>query len=416
MNDFDIEIVDHNHTTGCLHTQVEFGSAVEFQGVGSGSGFTQAGVQVAGGTLGVNSTLNAATATVAAGAVLRGTGTIGGALTVAGTLFPGDVSSTLTNAPKGTLTANSADFSVNGGTLRSRVWLKDATHAEADNLTLATPAANALKLDGTSKLDLRVQTPGGVVVVNNLDVEIVHGGDAANNTYSAGFGSLTLSYGASVSNMSVLYVNKSFVPNTGDTVNVVATQVANQPPTPPLGANSFNRIFVRFNNSVTPITVESFAAKRDGAGVLIEWALVSEYRNAGLNRWRRDLNEAENAWAKVNATLVPGRIPNPDAKTYRFYDWAGAGDCEYRLESVDIAGVRAYQSRVVKISAIDGVPLSQITPQAVEAALDAGSAERTTARGSYLTRRLAEAQRIRASALIDGASPALTAKITRISQ
>ena len=386
---------------------------------GDGSGFTQGGLTLSGGTLGVNSLVNASGGFIASGTALRGTGTLAGAVSVRGMVFPGDVSSTLTNAPKGTLTVNSADFSVNSGTLRARVWLKDATHVEADKLVIGTTATTALTLDATSTLDLRVQVPTGVVVVNNLDVEIVHGGDAANNTYSAGFGNLILSAGAGVTNMTVLYVNKSFAPNTGDTTNIVATQLPNQAPTA-IGANSYNRVFVRFNNSVTPITVDAFSAAQEGAGVVLEWKLISEYQNAGFNIWRREVSD-ENSWTKVNSTLIPGRITHTGAKTYRVCDWPAAGSYEYRLESISIDGVSGRFAKLAPVT-VDRLSVApkRVTPLGFDAALSGAQEARAAERGAALSARL-EAQQAQANSprnapagsIFTGAQP-LAAKIARV--
>lgn len=373
---------------------------------GDGSGFTLGSISLNSGVLGINSPVNAASAVVSAGTTLRGTGAIRGAVTVNGAVFPGDVSSTLTNAPKGMLTLNSADFSVNSGTLTSRVWLTDATHVEADNLTLTTVAATALKLDNTSTLDLRVQVPQGVVVVHNLDGEIVHG-DAGSNLFSAGFGNLIVSYGAGVTNMKVLYVNKNFTPNAGDTANIVATQLPNQSPIPAITPNSYNRIFVRFNNSVTLARVESFTARAEGAGTVLEWNMMAEYQNAGFNIWRRDAGNSSSAWTKVNTTLIAGRMTNPDSKVYRLYDWAGSGPREYRLESINIQGIGEYYSHVAPVSAnaVEDVP-NPVGDDGLDAAATSIQGEISQGRGALLSRRLAQRRTER--------SPLLSARITRV--
>jgi len=354
---------------------------------GDASGFTGS-VTLNGGLLCVNSTLNAPTITTASGTTLRGTGTVNSAVTIKGMLYPGDVSSILTSDPKGTLTASSADFSINGGTLRARVKLLDATHAEADLLTLTSTSASGLTLDATSQLDLRVQVPAGVTVANNADVEIVQGGDPLNNLYSAGFGTVSLSYGASVTNMSILYVSKDFVPNSGDTIHVVSTQIAGGAPAPAIGANSYNRIFVRFNNSVTPVTVDAFRAAPDGAGVLLVWHTASEFQNVGFNVWRRSVQSNEQ-WTHVNTALIPGRITNHDAKTYRWYDWNAAESAEYRLESVDVHGVRSYYPQLVNAGFDRNSPLISASADGVATAIDSLSERKSSERGARLAQKLA---------------------------
>ncbi len=40
------------------------------------------------------------------------------------------------------------------------------------------------------------------------------------------------------------------------------------------------------------MTVEAFAAKVEGAGVLVTWNCVSEFQNAGFNVYRREMTSA----------------------------------------------------------------------------------------------------------------------------
>ncbi len=88
--------------------------------------------------------------------------------------------------------------------------------------------------------------------------------------------------------------------------------------------------------AVSPVTVDSFAVRAEGSGVLISWNCVSEYQNAGFNVYRRAVESSE--WAKVNPALIAGRVTNPEAKMYSLYDWASAGRFEYKLESISIQG------------------------------------------------------------------------------
>ncbi|HLX61614.1 MAG TPA: C25 family cysteine peptidase, partial [Planctomycetota bacterium] len=315
-----------------------------------------------------------------------------------------------------------------GGTLRERVWLKDSTHAEADNLTLASTLTTALKLDGTSTLDLRVQVAS--VTVSKLDVEIVHGGDAANNLYSAGFGNVTLTYGSNVTNMSVLYVNKNFVLNSGDSVNIVSTQLPGQAPSPAIGPNSYNRIVVRFDNAVTPATVDSFTAQAQGAGVLLEWELVSEFQNAGFNVYRRKAGGGRRkegrGWERANSALIAGRITHAGAKTYRFYDWAGRGTFEYRLECVDIRGVPEHYSRLAACCVDDDEGLNAVGLHAVLASVEGLQAVERGARlvtltanaaplrSRFLERPLVETQDGAANSAFAERKAAMRAKTTRV--
>jgi len=358
---------------------------------GSGAGFSVGSIYITGGTLGVNSPVNAAGVTVYPAGTLRGTGTLPGLVSVRGLLFPGDVSSVLNTAPKGTLSVGGADFSANAGTLAARVWLTDATHVEADNLTITSAALNAFKADATSTLNLRVQIPTGVVVVSNLDVEIVHGGDMVNNTYSSGFGNLQVAFSGGSTNLTVLYVNKNFTPNSGDTANIVASQLPNQAPNPPIAPNSYNRIFVRFNNSVMLARVVNFNAKMAGAGIFLDWTLTSEHENAGFNVWRRDTGVPSNQWKKINPALIPGRITHSDPKTYRLYDWDGNEASEYRLECVDMKGMGEYFSTTHPVDWASAP--SALHDDELAAALASVQTEKSVTRAADLTRAFVDAER-----------------------
>ncbi len=109
---------------------------------------------------------------------------------------------------------------------------------------------------------------------------------------------------------------------------------------PTLGANigNWDTVVIQFldNSAVTPVTLDGFAARAEGAGVALSWTAVSEFKNAGFNVYRRAIES--NEWVRVNPTLITGRITNPDAKHYAFCDWAEPGIYDYKLESVGIDG------------------------------------------------------------------------------
>ncbi len=287
---------------------------------------------VNGGTLNLLGTNNSSAVQLAAGTMLRGTGTLSnGGVTFAGpaTVFPGDATqSALTNGPKGNLTVNSADFST-GGTLKIRVQSTGPGGAAAADAL--TPAA--LTLGGTSTLELHVQNPSGTY--NQQDAVIVNGSlQGANNLFSSAFNFINVSApspSSQLSGLTILYVTTSFVPNSTPTndPSVVATQdltgaVTGNP------AAGYNSIYVRFDgNAVTPVTLDSFSAKFEGAGVAVRWTCVSEFQNAGFNVYRQAIDGGD--WVKVNASLIAGRITHPDAKTYSLYDWAAPGVYHYKL-------------------------------------------------------------------------------------
>ncbi len=65
---------------------------------------------------------------------------------------------------------------------------------------------------------------------------------------------------------------------------------------PPLYIN------VNFGGAVAPVKIDAFSATSQGAGVLVEWTAVSEFRNAGFNIYRRAETTAD--WTRVNSTLI----------------------------------------------------------------------------------------------------------------
>jgi len=104
----------------------------------------------------------------------------------------------------------------------------------------------------------------------------------------------------------------------------------------PGGYNQVDLLFT--GNSVTPVTVDSFSAHTEGAGVRLAWHCASEFQNAGFNVYRCTADE--NDWTRINPVLIAGRLSNPDAKMYQFYHWTEPGAYRYKLESVSVAGER----------------------------------------------------------------------------
>ena len=110
-------------------------------------------------------------------------------------------------------------------------------------------------------------------------------------------------------------------------------------------------VTVTLTGSVTPVTVDAFTAKSQGAGTLLSWNCVSEYQNAGFNIYRSTVQSAE--WVKVNPALIAGRITNADAKKYSFYDWAPVGMYVYKLESIDLTGARETYGKLSEVICVD---------------------------------------------------------------
>src|SRR6185295_3709 len=77
-----------------------------------------------------------------------------------------------------------------------------------------------------------------------------------------------------------------------------------------------------------------------------------------------------NGWTRINAALIPGRITNPDAQAYSFYDWAPAGSYSYKLESVGINGNAEAHNEIAGPVSVDTelVSANDLTPEAFDAA------------------------------------------------
>lgn len=319
--------------------------------IDSATGNTYRGnITVNAGTLGINGTVTQAaiTVTVASGAALRGTGTVTGNVAFTssvpgqlgagtviapgqGTLFPGDVASFSTADALGVLTVASANLTGgNGGRLRVRI--KNGAQGTIASDKLVTTAAAAVTLGGASSLDLRVQTSSAGY--NKQDVQIVGMTGFASTTT---FGSITITAGTT--GATVLYTKAGFVPGVTDSTdiaNIAFTQNTLTGAVTSVGGGSYSNIFVRFDGSVTPVKLDAFTAKPEGAGAMLEWTAVSEFRNAGFNIYRRALDGG--SWTRANTALIAGRITSADEKAYALYDWAPAGTFEYKLECVDIQG------------------------------------------------------------------------------
>ncbi|HLX61951.1 MAG TPA: autotransporter-associated beta strand repeat-containing protein, partial [Planctomycetota bacterium] len=197
----------------------------------------------------------------------------------------------------------------------------------------------------------------------------------------------------------------------------------------------YNQIDIVFTgNSVTPVTVDSFAARAEAAGVRLDWHCVSEFQNAGFNLYRRICCPAfrrkdaaiigalppkggtTNEWTRVNPALIAGRITNPDAKTYQFYDWAEPGVYEYKLESVsiqgshetyrDISGPVVLDGGATLLSPLNG-PLTDVRGSgALDAAISSIERARETAQGRSLRAKFAAANSTGVSAVaIDDPRP-----------
>src|SRR5262249_25847325 len=84
----------------------------------------------------------------------------------------------------------------------------------------------------------------------------------------------------------------------------------------------------------------------------------------GFNVYRRVLDGAE--WARVNPTLIAGRVTNPEAKTYSFFDLPGAGVYEYKLESISVAGHAESYSEFAGPVTVDPLNAASISADGID--------------------------------------------------
>ncbi|HLX61050.1 MAG TPA: C25 family cysteine peptidase [Planctomycetota bacterium] len=334
------------------------------------------------GTLVLDSTLSASSAiNVFTGATLRGTGTASVApVIVDGTIYPGDTSAT--TGAKGTLTVGGLIINADG-TLRVRAS-GNSSGVAMDQLKVT--GATVLLTTGTpgATLQLGMAVPTGLYSNVNATFLNLTSGDSLTTTFT----------NITITNQSGNLPNSGLQVNYVDSTNTVQASQAipsnGQFVTGGNPINPVNRLILNLNGAVTPVTVDAFSVRAEGAGTLIEWRLASEFQNAGFNVYRRAINEPRpqgsgNGWTRINPTLIAGRITDPSAKIYRFYDWAPAGIYEYRLECVESgAGIGEYYKELagpVTTGAIDASALSQ---EGLSAALTELNAEAAMTRGAAL--------------------------------
>jgi autotransporter-associated beta strand protein len=296
----------------------------------SGANSYTGGTTISAGTLTIAGSLasGAGTTTVANGATLRGdgNGTTTGvvrAVTVqaGGRVWPGTTTTTL--EPKGKLTVTSASF--NGGGILKIRGLK-ASPLATDQLVV-TSSGTPLDLNGAS-LELALTSPPSMTDQATF-LSLTGGG-----TFTYPFTNITvLNPSGTISGLTVNYylganpvpVYTQIMPANGILTNDTTTFAA---------ADSVGISF----SGVTPVTVDSFTARPEGAGVLVEWHCTSEYQNAGFHVWRREANSGNAPWTRINPQLIGGRLTSPEPKTYRLCDVAAPGRYEYRLESISTQG------------------------------------------------------------------------------
>lgn len=84
----------------------------------------------------------------------------------------------------------------------------------------------------------------------------------------------------------------------------------------------------------TPVTLSSFHASPQGAGVLFEWSTATEVGNLGFNLYA----EVGGARTQINAELIPSKVVNSlTRQTYSYTDGRLVGQV-FWIEEVDIKG------------------------------------------------------------------------------
>ncbi|HLX63332.1 MAG TPA: C25 family cysteine peptidase [Planctomycetota bacterium] len=355
-----------------------------FTGADTRSGVTT----VSGGTLQIDGSLDLQTAsvTINTNAVLRGIGTINRPISASGStgaVAPGNT--TGVDSTKGTLTALSADFS--SGTLSVRASnLAAGVTPQADKLVLtAASGANppAVVLGGTSTLQLTLDIKNG----------------AYSNQYTP---LLQTTSGTLITTKFASVVCKNFpstvIGGSGNPQPVSVVYLASGLEVDPTLIPA-DTVALKLNAAVTPATLDGFAARAAGAGVLLSWTALSEYQNAGFNVYRRvcspafrgkDADEAlppkggtTNGWTRVNAALIAGRITIADPKTYTLYDWPVPGTYEYKLESISLHGEKETQCNAETVI-VDAAQVAQCDGEGFNAAAQYALATAQIRRGAEL--------------------------------
>ncbi len=244
---------------------------------------------------------------------LRGTGSVSGAIVgvsnTNGKIWPGVASVVQDLTSNETLTAGSANLSNSG---KLSVIMRNTLHVNQKlNLTGALTIS-----DSTSILSLAYEPNMGTSSFTVIKAGSVGG--------TRSFASVLPASGYNTA-YKIVYKAGGAVVAGGDG------------PARGVTLPAYDEVVVAFlNNNVTPVTIVDFNALPEGAGVRLAWNALSEFQNAGFNIYRRDVDAAN--WTRINDTLIPGRLTNPEPKVYMFYDWPPCGRYEYKLEPIELEG------------------------------------------------------------------------------
>ncbi len=333
----------------------------------SGMLFTQTGYAINGA---VGATLNLGGATPAINTITTNTGGAVISATLTGT-------NGLTKAGTGALALNGVNTysgvtQISAGDLRGTGTLQGST---------VTTAAAGNLWPGAATLGSQVPVAGETLTVNSLDMSA--GGKLKIALNTSGTlstqrvlvsgascklgGTLSLGIPAGASSANAYTVVSSTSAITGTFATVLLNGVTVTGASPVSVQYTANAVTVTITGSVTPVTIGAFEAKAEGAGVLVKWECVSEFQNVGFHVYRRVLGE--NFWERINEAMIPGRITNPEAKTYWVYDWAMPGAYEYRLDSIGLSGgVETYEKIAGPVEI--GVDAEEVSSTAVDTAVE----------------------------------------------
>jgi hypothetical protein len=109
----------------------------------------------------------------------------------------------------------------------------------------------------------------------------------------------------------------------------------------------------------TAIDLASFGARAGAEDVTVAWETGSEVDNAGFNVYRAE--SADGPYVQVNQTLIPAQGDPVGGASYSLQDAPGVGAFYYKLQDVDLSGVRT-EHGPIKIIVMPSVRLPLVRP------------------------------------------------------